>query len=207
MMANQLLLNPAKTKVIWCSSPRRQHLIPIRTIRNNNTSILQVRSMRVLGVYLNANVSMKTYVIATVRSCFAALWQICSIRRSPPYHALLTLIHALMVSKVDYCSQVLSGITGHLMERLLSVLNAAAQLVFYTRWSDNITPLLCKLQWWRVPKQIQFRLCMLTYRCLQGTATPYLAESLHLTTVVTARCRCVPRQLDAPCTMYSTIIP
>jgi len=36
---------------------------------------------------------------------------------------------------------------------------------------------------------IQYRLCVLTHRCLHGTAPPYIAETLQLTTEVDARCR------------------
>ena len=32
MAANRLLLNPAKTEVLWCSSSRRRHQIPSRPI-------------------------------------------------------------------------------------------------------------------------------------------------------------------------------
>jgi len=88
-------------------------------------------------------------------------------------------MHALVVTKVDYCSSVLSGISGQLLQRLQSVFNAAARLVFSARKSEHITPLLCELQWLKVPERIQFRLCVLAYRCLIGTAPSYLAETLH----------------------------
>ena len=47
---------------------------------------------------------------AVVRACFAALRQIRSVRRSLSRHALLTLVRALIVSKVDYCNSALAGI-------------------------------------------------------------------------------------------------
>jgi len=53
---------------------------------------------------------MKTNVTNTVRGCFSALRQIRRIRRSLPRHALVTLVRALVVSKVDYCNAVLVGI-------------------------------------------------------------------------------------------------
>lgn len=43
MMANQLLLNSTKTETIWCSSPRRQHLIPIEHVRISNISFTPIR--------------------------------------------------------------------------------------------------------------------------------------------------------------------
>ena len=38
-------------------------------------------------------------------------------------HALLTLVRALIVSKVDYCNSVLAGMSRHLHDRLQSVLS------------------------------------------------------------------------------------
>jgi len=103
----------------------------------------------------------------------------------PTRTTLLTLVHALVVTKVDYCSSVLSGISGQLLQRLQSVFNASDRLVLSARKSEHITPLLRELHWLKVPERIQFRLCVLAYRCIIGTAPSYLAETLHLT----AECR------------------
>ena len=69
-------------------------------------------------------------------------------------------------------------------------LNAAARLVFFsvTR-SEHTTPLLRELHWLKVPERIHFRPCVLTHRCLHGTAPPYLAEMLHRTADVASRRR------------------
>ena len=45
--------------------------------------------------------------------------------------------------------------------------------------SERITPPLRDLHWLRVPEQI--RLCVLAFRCLNGSAPPYLAESVRRT--------------------------
>ena len=116
------------------------------------------------------------------------------------------LVRALIVSKVDYCNSVLAGIPGQLQDRLQSVLNAAARLVFSARRSERITPLLRELHWLRVPErecglgwpQVTFRLCVLAYRCLHGTAPAYLAESLHWTSDVDVVCVL----LTQPCWWY-----
>jgi len=81
----------------------------------------------------------------TPTACSAALRQIRSVRRSLTRTTLLTLVHALVVTKVDYCSSVLSGISGQLLQRLQSVFNAAARLVFSATKSEHITPLLREL--------------------------------------------------------------
>ena len=142
--------------------------------------------VRDLGVYIDGDVTMRAHVTATVRASIAALRQIRSVRCSLSHDALLTLLHALVVSKVDYCCSVLAGISGTLLQ---SVMNAAERVVFSARRSEHTTPLLRELHWLQVPERIQFRLGVLVYRCLNGTAPPYLAETLRQSTDIDARCR------------------
>jgi len=104
------LLGHAKTEVLWCTSSRRQHQIPSGPVRIGTTYVQPVSSTRDLGVYIDADMSMRTHATAVVRAFFEALRQIRSVRRSLSRHALLTLVCALIVSKVDYCNSVLAGI-------------------------------------------------------------------------------------------------
>ena len=208
MTSNRLLLNPAKTEVLWCSSARRQHQIPVGPVRIGNTSVLPVSAVRDLGIYIDADLAMSTHVTTTVRACFAALRRIRSVRRSLTRDALLTLLRALVITSVDYCCSVLTGVSGALLQRLQSVLNAAARLVFSVRRSEHTTPLLRELHWLKVPERIQFRLCVLTHRCLHGTAPPYLAEMLHQTADVASRRRlrsAATSTLVLPLTRRSTL--
>jgi len=58
---------------------------------------------------------MSAHVTAVIKACLAALRQIRSVRCSLTCTTLLTLVHALVVTKVDYCSSVLSGISRQLL--------------------------------------------------------------------------------------------
>ena len=58
-------------------------------------------------------------------------------------------------------------------------MQSAVRLVFSARRSDHTTPLLCELHWLKVPEQVRFWLCVLTYRCLNGTVPHYLAETIR----------------------------
>lgn len=79
MGANRLQMNHAKTEVIWLSSPRRQQQIPTEPIRIVSSHVMPSRSVRDLGVLLDADAGMRNHVTATVRKCFAALRQILSV--------------------------------------------------------------------------------------------------------------------------------
>ena len=97
---------------------------------------------------------------------------------------MLTLTRALFVSKVDFCCSLLAGVSGHLLGRLQLALSAAARLGFSAMHSQYISPTRCSSTFSGCepcsPERIQFRLsCVLTYRCLNGTAPSYLAESIR----------------------------
>jgi len=47
-------------------------------------------------------------------------------------------------------------------------------MIFQLRRSNHITDALASLHWLSVPERIQFKIAVLTYRFLQGTAPRYL---------------------------------
>jgi len=90
----------------------------------------------------------------------------------------------------------------------MSVLNAAARLVYSSRTSEHTTPLLRQLHWLRDPERIQFRLCVLAYHCVHGTASAYLSDSLRPTSEIVGR-RCLrsadTTTLQVPSTRRATL--
>ena len=69
---------------------------------------------------------------------------------------------------------MLADIPAHLMNRLQSVMNASARLIFNLKRSDHISDALISLHWLRVPERIQYKIAVLTYKVLCGTAPRYL---------------------------------
>jgi len=51
-------------------------------------------------------------------------------------------------------------------------------------------PLPRDLHWLRVSERVKFRLCVLVYQCLHGTAPSYFADDLQLTSTVGTRGSC-----------------
>lgn len=151
---------------------------------------------------------MSTHVAKTVSACFAALRQIRSIRRSVNRPVLLTLVSSLVLTRLDYGSTTLVGLTDSLTNRLQSVLHAAARLIFSARRYDHVTPLLIDLHWLRVPERITFRLAVLTYRCLTGQAPQYLIDEFQRVADIESQRRlrsASTSRLEIPATTHSTI--
>jgi len=102
---------------------------------------MPVSVVRNLGIYMNADVSMRLHVSKTVAACFVILRQLRSIRRLVPHSVLQSLVSSLVLQRLDYGNATLAGIASHLTKRMQLVLNSAARLVFSTSRYDRITPL------------------------------------------------------------------
>jgi len=98
-----------------------------------------------------------------------------------------SLIVALVFSRLDYGSVTLAGLPKQLMDRLQSVQNAAARLIFKACRQDHIQPLLRRIHWLRMPEHVSFQLAVLVYRCLHGSAPGYLASDLQRVSVTPQR--------------------
>jgi len=117
---------------------------------------------------------MRTHVQRTVSRCFAALRQLHHIRRSVPPSTFQSLVVTLVLSRLDYGNAVLVGLPTHLVRRLQSVQNAAAWLIYHMRSADHITDALVTLHWLRIPQRIEYKVAVMTYKVLRGTAPRYL---------------------------------
>ena len=71
--SNRLQLNSSKTEILWCAKSRRQKLLSALLV--DDVMVDSVTSVRDLGIYINADLGMRTHVQRTVSRCFAALLQ------------------------------------------------------------------------------------------------------------------------------------
>ena len=81
-------------------------------------------------------------------------------------------------SENSLIGNILCGIPEELICKLQRVQNNAARVITLTKKYDHITPVLKELHWLPVRKRIEFKILLLAYKCLHGTAPSYLREML-----------------------------
>ena len=87
----------------------------------------------------------------------------------------LKLVHAFITARLDYCNSILYGLPKRLIQRLQRIQNTAARLVTRTNRDDHITPVLKGLHWLPVQERIMFKILLLTYKTIHGSAPSYLS--------------------------------
>ena len=165
-------------------------------------SIKPVNCVKLLGVYLDGDLSMSTQVNRTISSCFYQIRRLRTIRHCLPFEATKTAVNSFIVSRVDYCNGLLAGITQRQVHRLQSILNVSAKIIHGGARRDHVTPLLRdKLHWIRFDQRITYKLCLLVYKSLHGLAPAYLNE-LIVPVSTNPRRRCLrsadSRQISNP---------
>ena len=190
MRSNRLQLNPSKTEFLWCASSRRQHQIDRSNFQVGQDVVPPATMVRNLGLYMDNDLSMSVHITKLVGTCFGLLRQIRSIKRSLPNEAMLSLITSFITSRLDYCNVAFAGLPQHSIDRLQAVLNAAAHLSCGARKFDHITPLLRdRLHWLSVPERVEYKLCLLVYKCLHNLAPRYLSDNITPLSTIPSRQR------------------
>jgi hypothetical protein len=180
MLSNRLQLNADKTELMWFTTQRRQHQLPVGAICIGGHDVPPVSSARNLGVYIDSALSMRRHIDVIAARCFAMLRQLRAIRRFTSPSVMQTLVTSLVLSRLDYCNSVMYGLPASSINRLQTVQNAAARLVFNIRRSDHVTDSLICLHWLRITERIRFKVAVMTYRSINGLPPSYLhGFSMH----------------------------
>ena len=118
------------------------------------------------------------HVSKGIKSANYHLRNIGKIRKFLNTDTTKSAIVSLVTSRLDYCNGLLCGITDELLCRLQKVQNNAARVVSGSKKYDHITPVLKDLHWLPIRKRIDFKILLLTFKCMQGCAPLYLRELL-----------------------------
>ena len=179
MTRNLLKLNAEKkTEVIYITPPHFQHKLNPLPINIDGATVIPTASARNIGVIFDKTLSFHEHVSAICKTCVYHLRNISAIRKFIPRSACESLIHALVSSRLDYANALFSGLPNYEIERLQRVQNMAARVILNLRKYEHITPALRSLHWLPVSKRIEFKLILITFKCLNDTAPSYLKELL-----------------------------
>uniref|UniRef100_A0ABM5FTP4 Reverse transcriptase domain-containing protein n=1 Tax=Pogona vitticeps TaxID=103695 RepID=A0ABM5FTP4_9SAUR len=176
MQENGLRLNPDKTEVLRVGGPVDGGLG--NSLMYWGVALAAKSGVRSLGVHLDPTLTMETQVASVVRSAFFHLWRIARLRPYLDTGTLTTLVHALVISRLDYCNALYVGLPLKVMRKLQVVQNAAARLLTGVRKCQHISPTLAMLHWLPIRFRIDFKVLMLTYKALNGLGPRYLMERL-----------------------------
>ena len=132
MNSNKLKLNTDKTEVMPVVSASCLESVDSECANIGGNSVPFKTSVKYLGVHLDKTLSMQKHISSICCASFLELRRIASIR---PY--LSQSAAAMVISRLDYCNSVFTGLPADQIAQLQRVQNNAARLVL--KKEDEIT--------------------------------------------------------------------
>ena len=178
MTANYLKLNEDKTEIIIISNNgSKKHLV--ESIERGGHYIYPVNTGKNLGVLYNGNLNFSAQIDNVCKNAFFMLRRISRIRRYFTTDATKTSVHSLISSKLDYCNSLLFGLPKCKLHKLERVMHCAARVISGMKCYELITEVLIKLHWLPIPKRIEYKIILLTFKSLNSLGPTYLSDLLE----------------------------
>ena len=157
MSENFVLLNLHKTEMLVIAPARQRHHVVRVTVTLDNRVISQSSTVKSLCVSVDYTLSFDQHIKEITKITFYHLCNIAKIRSFLSTVDAEILIHTFVLSRLDYCYALFSGLLCVRNKSLQMVQNAAARVLTCTRTFDHITPILTSLHWLPVHIRSDFK--------------------------------------------------
>lgn len=211
MKEHHLQLNLSKTELLVL--PAKQAIHHDISIKIDSLSVAPTKVARNLGVMIDDQLTFADHIASVARSCRFSLFNIRKIRPYLTQHATQLLVQTLVISRLDYCNALLTGLPACAVKPLQMIQNAAARLVYNQPKRSHVTPLFIELHWLPLAARIKFKALMLAYRVVSGSAPVYLNTLLKTYTPLrplrSAKERCLtrPTPRTGQSRLFTSVVP
>jgi len=187
--SRRLQLNAQKTELVGFGSAANIRKMSAQnlTLSVGGDVITPVEVVRDLGVYLDAELTMKHHVNRVTSNCFFQLRRLRQIRRVAGPDVTQRLVSALVLSRLDYCNAALAGLPQATLRPLQRAQNAAARLVANMGSRDHITPAMKDLHWLPINQRITYKLCLMMHFIHTQQYPDYMRDLVSMTATTATR--------------------
>ena len=175
-----LKINPDKTEIILFQPSTIKDTNLIKGSFLDGNCVRFSHSVKNLGFNLDSFLNMEGHVDATVSYCYKLISDVGRNRKLLSEADTVSLMHAIVSSRIDYCNSILYGINKNVMCKLQKVQNAAARLISKRKAWQSVRDVLIKLHWLRVEERIIFKILTLTFKCFHNSAPVCLQDLISV---------------------------
>ena len=178
---DKMKINDIKTEFLIIGTKQQLlNKVNIKILSVGDSAAAPAAMARNLGVLFDENMTLLPHINNT---CKTAFYYIHNIRRVGKYlsvEATRTLVHAVVIGRLDYCNSLLYGLPMKSISKPQRVQNAAARLITNTPRYGHITPVLRSLRWLPVYERVTFKILTLSFKAIHGLAPDYIQSLVTL---------------------------
>ena len=133
-----------------------------------------------LGFVFDHQMNLDDEVTATLQVCNMNLRNLWKIGKHLSHELKVQLVHSSVLFFLDYCNSAYGSLTEANIRKLQKAQNDAARFVFgiydYKAKRQPVSPLLKRLHFLPVRYRIDYKIALLTFKCLNNLAPQYLSS-------------------------------
>lgn len=175
---NLVKLNPAKSLFFYSAPSELADELPLLPLRVGDEPLLPSTSVKALGVVFSSDLSMDRQIASISKAANFNFYHLGKIRSCLTTEAAKILVHSLVISHLDYANSLLAELPKKKLKPLQSIQDSAARLIYRGTFSTEESKF--RLHWLPIYYRIRFKVLLLIFDCLQGTAPVYLQHCVHL---------------------------
>ena len=182
MQDNHLKLNPSKTQFIPFSRKNSPSSFAALQLEDG-VCIEPSDEVRNLGVVMDNKLSFTSHANSIRRSCFFQLKRLRSIRSFIPKQQFVTLVHAFITSRLDFCNSIFYSLPDSLVNRIQTVQNSCAKCITGAKKFDSATTARKTLHCLPVRARSKFKILLMAHRIVHDpdSIPTYLSSSFSTT--------------------------
>ena len=135
--------------------------------------------IKYLGVWADHHLTFKHHIKI---KCKTAMWNLQKVKTIRPVltaEAANTLAMGTIISHLDYCNSIYSGLAVTDLKKLQRVHNITAKIVLGKGKFADPTDCLRTLHWLPIKYRVEYKFLCMVYKCLSGDAPDYLKDLLN----------------------------
>ena len=175
MILDKMKINDIQTEFLIIGMKQQLNKVNIKTLSVGDSGVAPAVMAQNLGALFDENMTLLPHI----NPC--KLHSTVSTTLEGSENTLCqTLVHAVVIGKLDYCNSLLYGLPMKSISKLQCVQNAAARLITNTPRNDHITPVLWSLHWLPVKERMTFKILTLSFKAIHGLAPDYIQSLVTL---------------------------
>ena len=132
-----------------------------------------------MGIFLDSELSMNFQISNLSKAVYLEIRRLKQISKFVSESCLKTLAASFILSRLDYCNALYKNLNKYQIEQIQKLQNFAAKVVLSKSIYEHVTPCLIELHWLLVYYRIDYKIAVLTFKCLYGLAPEYLSDLIE----------------------------
>jgi hypothetical protein len=181
MLMNRLKMNEEKTEFIVFGHNRSLSKCNTTSIRVGESDIPRNPCLKLLGVYMDEQLNFKRHIATKCRAAMCALMCLKKLRPHLSKETSLKLANALIFSHMDYGNGLFINLPKSTLHPFQRIQNYTAKVILQRSKFSSSTEALKELHILPIHVRSEFKLLVLTFKCIHGLAPKYLSDLLNAT--------------------------